>query len=131
MTIVKLPEATLVLVTTGEVAKLFRVENGSLAHQGNWEPTDLADDGPGGSTPADFSDQDLNEATFAKQITERLYAMAHKGDFATLVLIADPQTLGQIRPLLHLEVSEKIIAEFPKTFINAPVADIERLLGDD
>ncbi|OYY70679.1 host attachment family protein [Sphingomonas sp. 28-63-12] len=131
MTTVKLPENTLVLVTTGEEAKLFRVDNGSLAHKDNWEPTDLADDGPGGSTPTDFSDKDLNEATFSKQIAERLYAMAHKGDFAKLVLIADPQTLGQIRPLLHMEVSDKIIAEYPKTFINAPVSDIERLLSDD
>lgn len=131
MTTVKLPDNTLVLVATGEEAKLFRVKDGGLAHRDDWHPTDLADDGPGGSTPVEFSPKDLNEATFSKQIAERLYAMAHKRDFAGLILIADPQTLGQIRPLLHMEVTEKILAEYPKTFINAPVADIERLLSDD
>ncbi len=131
MTTLKLPDDTLVLVTTGQEAKLFRVSDGSLAHQDDWTPSDLANDGPGGSTPTDYSPKEVDEATFAKQIAQRLYAMAHKRAFTGLVLIADPQTLGQIRPLLHQEVAEKIIAEHAKTFINSPVADIERLLADD
>jgi len=124
----KFPNDTFVVVTTGEKAKTFRIEGGSLTHKADWTPTDLADDGPGGSTPVDFSPRELNEATFSKQIAERLYVMAQKRDFGGLVLIADPQTLGQIRPLLHREVTDKIVAEFPKTFINAPIADIEHLL---
>lgn len=131
MTTLNHPNNTLVLVTTGATAKLFRVEDGRLTKTDDWTPANLANDGPGGTAPVESSPKDLDEATFAKQVTERLYAMAHKRAFSGLILIADPQTLGQMRPLMHQEVTDKIIAEYPKTFINAPVADIERLLSHD
>ena len=131
MTTLKLPDDTLVLVTTGREAKLFRVKDGRLAQKDHWKPSDLADDGPGGSTPPEYSPNEVDEATFANQVAQRLYGMAHKHKFTGLVLIADPQTLGQMRPLLHQAVTEKIIAEHAKTFINSPIADIERLLAVD
>ena len=53
-------------------------------------------DGPAGKRPAESSIQETDEATFAKQLAKELYRRAHSGDFAALVLIADPQTLGQI-----------------------------------
>lgn len=124
------PNNTLVLVTTGATAKLFRVEDGRLTKKDDWTPANLANDGPGGTAPVESSPKDLDEATFAKQVAERLYALAHKNAFSELILIADPQTLGQMRPLMHQEVTDKIIAEYPKTFINSPVSDIERLLSD-
>jgi hypothetical protein len=52
-----------------------------------------------------------DEATFAKQLAKELYRRAHSGDFAALVLIADPQTLGQIRPTLHKEVQDRLVSE--------------------
>ena len=44
------------------------------------------------------------------------------------MLIADPTTLGRIRPLLHKEVQQRLIAEIGKTLTNAPLEDIERAL---
>ena len=121
-------EGTFVVVATGEAAKTFRVKGGSLQHEENWRPGDLADEGPSGKTPPDMSDADLNEATFSKKIAERLYAKAHKGGFDRLILVADPVTLGEIRPLLHQEVSDKLVLEQAKTLINSPVEDIEKSL---
>lgn len=123
------PEDTFVVVATGEEAKTFRVKGGSLAHDGDWAPGNLAGEGPSGKSPPEQSDKDSMEATFSKQIAERLYTQSHKGDFERLILVADPATMGEIRPLLHQEVSEKIVLEQTKTLTNSPVEDIEKSLA--
>lgn len=128
MTQLNYPEETFVIIASGEEAKTFRVRSGSLQHVGDWSPTNLADEGPSGKSPPDASFRDLNEATFSKQIAQRLFKMAHSGDFDQLVLVADPGTLGEIRPLLHQEVTEKLLLEQAKTLINSTVEDIERSL---
>jgi len=129
MTDLNLPHNTLILVATGEEAKLFRMKDGGLQNDDNWKPGNLADQGPSGKTPPEQSDQESMEATFSKIMAEKLYSHAHAGDFDKLVICADPDTLGEMRPLLHKEVTEKVIAEIDKTLINSPISDIERSLA--
>ena len=45
-----------------------------------------------------------------------------------LILIADPQTLGEMRPSLHKEVQSRLISEIAKTLTKASVADIQKAL---
>jgi protein required for attachment to host cells len=45
------------------------------------------------------------------------------------VLVADPRTLGQMRPLLHKEVGQRMVAEVSKTLTRSPLPDIERALS--
>jgi len=71
----------------------------------------------------------LNEATFAKQVAAQLNEDALKNRYAHLILIADPQTLGRIRPLLHKETQERLIKDLAKDFTNAPLEDIQRALS--
>lgn len=123
------PEETFVVVATGREAKTFRVRNGSLERDAHWTPKDLNDDGPAGKSPPDQSPRELDEATFSKQIAERLYKLVHKGTFDRLILVADPDSLGEIRPLLHQEVTNKIILEQAKTLIDSSTEDIERSLA--
>lgn len=122
-------DGTFVVIATGEIAKIFTIQNGSLRHEFNWAAVDMNDDGPSGKRPPESSPRETDEATFSKQIAERLYKLAHKGTFNHLILVADPETLGEIRPLLHQEVVEKIVLEHPKTLINSPVEDIAASLG--
>ncbi|WP_017932053.1 host attachment family protein [Robiginitomaculum antarcticum] len=129
MTDLNIPEETLLVIATGEEAKLFRIKGGKLKNDGHWTPQNLADEGPSGKSPPDQSDRESMEATFSKQVAERLYALAHKGKFHRLILCADPDSLGEIRPLLHKEVEDKIILELDKTLINSPMDDIERTLS--
>jgi protein required for attachment to host cells len=89
----------------------------------------LDDDGPSGSRPPESSAQETDEATFAKQLAHHLYDKAHKGLFDHLVLVADPDTLGEIRPILHEEVKHKITMELNKTLVNSSATDIERSLS--
>ena len=123
------PEETFVVIATGAQAKTFYVRSGSLEHDGDWAPGNLADEGPSGKSPPERSAKDSMEATFSKQIAERLYAHSHQGAYERLILVADPTTMGEIRPLLHQEVSDKIVLEQAKTLINSPVEDIEKSLA--
>jgi protein required for attachment to host cells len=126
------PHNALVVVADGTGARLFRNKGQdfkvSLVADGELHPTGILHDGPSGHRPPESSHQETNEATFAKHLAHELYRMAHRGDFAALVLIADPQTLGQIRPILHREVKDRIIGEHHKALTKASIADIERAL---
>lgn len=129
----KVPHNALVVVADGAGAKFFRnsgQENKiSLKADGELKPADLFHDGPAGHRPPESSSQEMDEATFAKQLAKELYRRAHAGDFAALVLIADPQTLGQIRPSLHKEVKDRLVAEIGKTLTNATIPDIQKALN--
>ncbi len=123
----------LIVVADGVGARFFRNTGDSsklkLASEGEMKPSHLGSDGPSGHRPKDLSHQETDEATFTKQLAHELYRRVHAKDFAALVLIADPQTLGQIRPLLHKEVQAAIVREVHKTLTKATVAEIERSLG--
>ena len=101
----------------------------ALAAEGEVTPANLRDDGPAGKRPTESSHQEIDEATFAKQLAHELNRRALSGDFAALVLIADPQTLGQIRPALHKEVQDRLVSEVGKTLTKASVTDIQEALN--
>ena len=128
----KIPPGAWVVVADGTRARLFHnVGNGpkiSLTQQKLLEPEQLIDDGPAGKRPPEQTEQATDEATFAKQLGRLLNNAALKQEYAHLVLMADPQTLGQLRPLLHSETLKRIVEEVPKTFTNAPLEDIEAAL---
>ena len=128
----KIPNGALVVVADGTGARFFRNsgrENKiSLTGEGEFKPTNLDDEGASGMRPSESSPKETDEATFAKQLANELYRRAQSGDFAALVLIADPQTLGQIRPTLHKEVQDRLISEIGKTFTSASISDIQKVL---
>ena len=129
----KIPTGAWVVVADGTGARLFHnVAKGatvSLKQEKLLEPEDLANDGPSGNRPSEQTGQANDEATFAKQLAHFLNAAALKQEFTDLVLMADPQTLGQLRPQLHNETTRRIIKEIAKTFTNAPLEDIQAALN--
>ena len=126
------PKEALVVVGTGEGATFFRnmgdVHAIQLDDKGRLEPGDLADEGPSGKSPPEQSGKESMEATFSKQLAEFLYKKAHAGEYDDLVLVLDPDTLGEVRPLLHKEVTDRIRMELDKTLVNHSTSDIERSL---
>lgn len=129
----KIPAGTLVVVADGGGARVFRNvgddRSPTLKQETLLELVNMNDDGPAGSMPAESSGMQIDEATFAKQLAQGLNDGALKDRYAHLVLMADPQTLGRIRPLLHQETTQRLLAEMPKTLTNAPIEDIERTLA--
>ena len=128
------PSEALVVVADGGGARLLRNrgDERSLAlHQVELrELMNMDDDGPSGSMPQESSGHDIDEATFAKQLANGLNQGALKQQYEHLVLIADPATLGRVRPQLHKEVQARMVTEIAKTLTNAPLGDIEQLLRD-
>lgn len=127
-----IPHKALIVVADGVHAKFFRNAGREakieLSAEGELKPRHLLDDGPAGVRPKDSPHQEKDEATFAKQLANELYRRAHAGDFAALVLIADPQTLGEIRRSLHKDVQSRILSEIAKTLTKASIADIQKAL---
>lgn len=128
----RIPTDALVVVADGSGARLFRNRGDGKAlslHQFDIvELMNMDDDGPAGSMPGESTGQQINEATFTKQLAKGLNEGALKHYYQHLVLVADPGTLGRIRPLLHKETAQRLVVEVGKTLTSAPREDIERAL---
>lgn len=130
----KIPTDTWVVVADGSKARMFRnVGEGiklSLKQDHLLDSQDMeAEGGPSGRQPPETAGSYIDEATFAKELANRLNAAALKEEFAHLFLVADPQTLGQLRPQLHQETTKRLVGELAKTLTNSPLADIEKALS--
>jgi len=123
----RIPREAWVLVADGASARLFR-NLGSGTGQVRLDPAEGA---MPSVLPADMPAREAEEASFARQLAQRLNQDALEGRYRHLVLAADPQTLGQIRPLLHEEARNRVLAELPKDFTNAPREHIERALAPE
>ncbi len=127
-----IPEGTVVVVADGGSARVFTNVGSSgdlqLHQQQLLDVQDVDDEGPAGSVPKDMSEAQLDEATFAKQLAEQLNEGALQNRYAHLLLVADPTTLGRLRPLLHKETQARLLGDMAKDLTNAPLADIQRAL---
>ena len=128
-----IPEKTLVVVATGAEAKFYRT-SGSAGHlklqeQGVLKPQHLNDDGPSGHRPKESSHQETDEATFAKQLGHHLNAEALAGKFEHIILIVDPGTLGELRPILNKAVNSRIHTQNHKTLIHQSLEQIAQAIS--
>lgn len=87
--------------------------------------------GPGQRSYDDTDFHELQKERFAADLADKLYKMAHRGRFESLVIVASPQVLGVLRAEMHKEVSDKVIAEVPKTLTNHPLSEIEDLVKQE
>lgn len=130
---VSIPDGAWILIADGEGAELYSAavdgSSVSLTTMSDLDPENLVDGGPSGQRPPEQTDQQQDEAIFAKQVAHALYLKAHSGKFDNLVVVADPQTLGQLRGIFHQEVNDRIVTEIHKTFTNHPQDKLEDALG--
>ena len=112
-----------------EVVREIGQSNPPTREQGSDRPGRF-NDGPSAhrSAVADTDWHKVGKMRFADEIADRLYTMAHRGDFKEILLIAPPLVLGELRKKLHQEVTDRIVGEIPKTLTNHAVFDIEKLL---
>ena len=124
------PQNALVVIADGGQATFYRNTGSSgikLERTGSLDTNN--DDGKGAvSLPTETSPKEKGEATVAKHLADELYKRVYNGGIDAVILIADPQTLGQIRPSLHKEVTQRITGELHKTLTNSSLADVEKIL---
>ncbi len=111
------------------VVRELKESNPPSRDQGTDQPGRL-NDGPSAHRSA-VEETDwhrIAKERFAGEIAERLYKLAHRGDFEKIVLVAPPVVLGEMRKHLHKEVADRIVGEVAKTLTNHPIDEIEKIL---
>jgi protein required for attachment to host cells len=141
----QIPHDGYVLVADGEKMLLFRNEGDAeypqLVVERNREyelpanvelKTDEAgrshSPGAGRSAYEETDFHELEKDRFAAESAEMLKRWALRKDFDTLVIVAPPKVLGEMRRHYHKEVEKRLVAEIPKDLTNMPVDQIEKLL---
>jgi len=131
------PANALVVVADGAKALFYRNKGSQtdikLVLQDKFAQGDLGDldsQAPTGhSAPAHLSPNEDGEAAFAKQLADRLSKDAVANRYDALVLIADAQTLGQIRKSLHKAVETRIVRTMSKDYTHQSSDEIAKALG--
>ena len=67
---------------------------------------------------------DKVEADFARSLADLLTEKLRTDAYQRLIIVAAPNSLGNIRKYLSAQVGETVIAELPKNLINTPVNDL-------
>lgn len=83
----------------------------------------------GGGNMEEVDFHQLEEDRFAAETAELLKKRALANDFESLIIIAPPKTLGELRKHYHKEVSDRLKAEIDKDLTGHTVPQIEEALA--
>lgn len=147
MTQTSLPHKAWVLVGDGRKALVLRNEgdavypnlrvenvfrdgaNPATSAIGTDRPGRTTDHLTGRHSSVDQTDwHDIAEHRFAQHVAQALDARNAAGDIPTLIVVAPPRTLAELRQSFSPSLRDKIIAEVNKDLTKHPVHEIERLL---
>lgn len=142
----ELPHKAFVVVADGRKMLFFRNEGDaaypnlvveSVREQDNMPNSAQSRDAPGtvfssvGTGRSSYEETDfhqLEEDRFAAETADILKRRAFKNDYESLVVVAPPRTLGELRKHYHKEVSSRLIGEVDKDLTRHPVIEIETAL---
>lgn len=72
----------------------------------------------------------LEKARFARCIAELINAAAGRNEFAKLVLVAPPKTLGELRADLDERARKRVIGELARDLVGTPMTELRGHLKD-
>jgi protein required for attachment to host cells len=114
-----------------EVRRADTQENPATSEQGTDRPGRRSDGPQGHRSAMEETDwHRLEETRFADSLADMLYARAHRDGFERLILAAGPRVLGELRQVLHKEVSDRVVGEVAKTLTHEPVDEIARHVAE-
>jgi protein required for attachment to host cells len=143
----RVPHNSFVIVADGKKSLFFRNEgDGDFPNlvvereDGHADPKDreLKSDEPGrafasvGDGRSAYQETDfhqLAEDRFAAETAEMLKRRALRDDYESLIVVAPPRTLGELRKHYHKEVEKRLAGEIPKDLTGHPVAEIEKIIS--
>ena len=141
----RIPTDSLVLVTDGRKRLFFRNQGGAdtlnlvvvgAAEDANPETRHHVTDSQGrasspvsggGALPSADA-HEVEASRFAAETADELRRGALANEYQDLILVAPPQTLGQLRKSLHPEVEKRMRREIAKDVTGHPVPEIEKML---
>jgi protein required for attachment to host cells len=110
------------------IRKYEEVKNPSTHEQGADRPGRFPSPNGQVSAVADTDWHQLQKNKAAIDLAHRVNKWVANENMPGLVLIADPKTLGTMRPKLDAATRAKIVGELDKDLTQHPVPEIERLL---
>ncbi len=147
MRIAKVPHNALVFVGDGRKAlflrnagdaitpalrieQVFEDENPATHAQGSDRPGRVSEAALTGRRsaiqPTDW--HDIEEHRFARKVAAAIEQMVRSSKVKTLIVVAPPKTLAELRNAFHSDVKACVVAEINKDLTNLPVAEIEKHL---
>jgi protein required for attachment to host cells len=131
----QLPQNTVIAVADGEKLSLF--QNGGDAANPKLKAmaSDDVDASPissgahHASSAANPDDSQQAEDAFGSGVVEMLNKQVLSGKIKSLVIIASPRTLGEMRKGYHKSLSEVLIGELDKDLTGHSMQDIEKALA--
>jgi protein required for attachment to host cells len=81
-----------------------------------------------GGTMGETDFHQLEENRFAAEVAGMLKEEALRNNFESLIIIAPPKTLGELRKHYHVSVSDRLKGELAKDLTDHPVPEIETAL---
>ncbi|NKC32209.1 host attachment family protein [Falsiroseomonas selenitidurans] len=130
-----LPNNAFVAVADGEKLNLYRNSGDAAAPRLTaLQPPDMDSDPRGGagghgSSAANPDDSQQSEDGFAAGIAGMLNKQVLAGHVDSLVIIAAPRTLGELRKHYHKTLSAKLLGEIPKDLTGHAIKDIEAAIA--
>jgi protein required for attachment to host cells len=142
----QLPHKSVVLVADGRKMLFLRNEGDEVhpnlivekaTEQDNPSDGDQGTDRPGrafssvGSGRSAYEETDfhqLEEDRFAAEAADLLKRRALRQDYDSLVVVAPPRTLGELRKHYHVEVQQRLAGELDKDLTGHPIDQIEKAL---
>lgn len=85
--------------------------------------------GAGRSAYEETDFHQLEEDRFAAETAEMLKRRALKNEYDSLIVVAPPRTLGELRKHYHKEVEKRLTGEIAKDLTGHPVTEIEKILS--
>ena len=83
--------------------------------------------GAGRSAYEEVDFHQLEEERFAAETAAMLKMRALRNEFESLIIVAPPRTLGELRKHYHKEVEKRLAGEVAKDLTGHPVAEIEKI----
>ncbi len=110
--------------------QVLRDENPPTHEQGSDKPgRAFASVGSRRSAVENTDWHDLEEQRFAQDVAEALLRIVRERKVKSLVVIAPPRTLAELRRAFHPEVKGCIVAEIDKDLTKQPIYEIEKHLA--
>lgn len=110
--------------------QVLRGENPPTHEQGSDEPgRAFASVGNRRSAVENTDWHELEEQRFAQDVAESLLRIVRERKVKSLVVIAPPRTLAELRRAFHPEVRSCILAEIDKDLTKQPIYEIEKHLA--
>jgi protein required for attachment to host cells len=131
----ELPHNTIIAVADGEKLNLFQNEGDAANVKLKAMPsaeinsTKISSGGRHSSSSANPDDSQQNEDGFSSGVADLLNKQVLGGKIRSLVVVAAPRTLGEMRKSYHKSLSDILIGELDKDLTGHSLQDIEKALA--